>query len=108
MIKVDITARHIDLSDEIREYAKSRFSKLEKFHLKVKEVRLVVDSDHGMPSLEVIADAKHTTFVVHVDHKDLRALIDRAVDKLTKQMRRYKEKLEDKKTGRIGKGGDNE
>ena len=53
----------------------------------------VVGGDVGAAELIVSVAREHTRFVAHADGESLYAAIDLVVDKMERQLRRYKEKL---------------
>ena len=96
-MNITIEARHMDVTDAIRDYARSKVEKLPKFYDNIQSIEVVIDMDGGQPSVEVVIQARRkNTFVAHQRNTDLYASIDQCVDKISQQLRRHKDKVRDR------------
>lgn len=96
-MNIQITARNIDLTDAIREYAEKKVSKLEKYFDHITEASVLLEVQKNVHTVEVLLSAKGVFMKGLEKSEDLYASIDLAVDKIEKQLVKYKEKLKDKK-----------
>ncbi len=97
-MKITVEARHIDIEDEIREYAETKVGKLPRYYDQIKAVDVILDSEAGLFTGEIIAHvSKKPPFIATHEDEDIRACIDLCMDKISQQLRRYKEKLRDHK-----------
>lgn len=96
-MKVNITARHLGLSDDIRSYAEKKLHKAETFFDRIIEAHMVLSAEKHRRIAEVTLNAKRIVFHAREETEDMRASIDGAMEKVDKQVRRYKEKLRDRK-----------
>ena len=106
-----ITSRHVELTDSLKEYAEKKVARLSKFHGRITEIEVVIDTDGKSSSkgnnyqIEVIV---HTgdgakPFVVHHTDEDAYACIDGVVDRSERQLLKYKEQTKHHK-GKTGAG----
>jgi putative sigma-54 modulation protein len=96
-VNITIEARHMEVTDAIRQYAESKVEKLPKYYDNIQSIEVVIDMDGGQPSVEIIVQARRkSTFVAHHRDADLYAGIDECVDKVSQQLRRHKDKVRDR------------
>ena len=96
-MNIQITARNINLTDAIRNYAEKKVSKLEKYFDHITEASVLLEVQKNVHTVEVLLSAKGVFMKGLEKSEDLYASIDLAVDKIEKQLVKYKEKLKDKK-----------
>ncbi|MCD6322153.1 MAG: ribosome-associated translation inhibitor RaiA [Clostridiales bacterium] len=97
-MKISISGRHMDVTDDVRAWAEKKFSKLEKYFKQEAEAQLTfITMKHGsMVKLE--ATIHHRGWVYRaetVDHDEV-TVIDKAVEVIDRQIRKNKTKLEKK------------
>ncbi len=98
-MNVTIKARHMDVTDAIRDYAGSKAEKLPKYYDNLQSIEVILDMEAGQPSVEIVAQAsRKSTFVAHHRDTDLYACIDQCVDKISQQLRRHKDKVRDRQS----------
>ena len=97
-MQINVSGRHVELTEPIEEYCLSRADHLEKFRSYLQSVTFVLDKVHDDFEIEVMADVEHhSTFVARGKDHDLYAGIDSAIDKLVRQLHDWKEKISDHK-----------
>jgi len=96
-MNIQITARNIELTDAIRDYAEKKVSKLEKYFDYITEANVLLEVQKNVHIVEVLLSAKGVFMKGLEKSEDLYASIDLSVDKIEKQLVKYKEKLKDKK-----------
>lgn len=96
-MNIQITARNIDLTNAIRSYAEKKVSKLEKYFDHITEASVLLEVQKNVHIVEVLISAKGVFMKGLEKSEDLYASIDLAVDKIEKQLVKYKEKLKNKK-----------
>ena len=96
-MQIMITGRHLDVTPALREHTEARLKKLEKYLNKTKEaaVILTVEKHRHIAEISLRMDG----FLVQAEEEtgEMYASIDTAVDKIGRQLRRYKERLQDHK-----------
>lgn len=96
-MKFQFVGQHMDLTDTLKNYAKKRVGKLEKFFPDRPDqeidarVKLRVENERQLADLQLNGDGEF--FEGSASSPDMYASIDQAVDKLGRQLRRYHEKL---------------
>lgn len=94
-MRIDVSARNMDLTDAIDQYATTKCEKLPKFFNGVQSIEAVLESPkEARFFVEVRVDVvKHDTFVSHEEGDDIYACIDEAVEKMSRQLKDFKERL---------------
>lgn len=92
-MKVNLVGRHVDVSDDVREYIESKAAKLPRFYDRIHEIDVVLDHESEQFTAEMIVrtDRKHT-FVARETGPDTFVLIDLVVEKIERQLTKHKEK----------------
>ena len=98
-MRIDVIGRHMTVTDAIRQYAEQKLDKLPKYWDGVQQMTAVFEQDrHGKFKVEIRVDVvKHQDFIAHTDGDDLYACIDLCVDKMTRQLTDFKERLKNSK-----------
>ncbi len=92
-MQIVVTGRHVDVSDEVRSYAQDKAGKLHRFYDRIQAIEVVLDHESEQFTTEILVRVdRHDTFVAKESGPDTFALIDLVVDKLERQLTRYKEK----------------
>lgn len=95
---ITINARHMDITDSIREYVQEKAEKLSRFFDRIVNVEIIMDMDSGSPLVEIVVNASHnSTFVGKHRGEDMYGCIDRAIHKVEEQLRRHKDKVREHK-----------
>ena len=92
-MKIQVTGRHVEVTDDLREYIESKANKLPRYYDRIHEIEVVLDHESEQFTAEMIVrvDQKHT-FVARETGPDTFVLVDLVVDKLERQLVRHKEK----------------
>lgn len=93
-MKIAVEARHMHLTDAIRQYVEAKIEKLPRFYDSIQSINATLDVEADQPVVEihVTARQKHT-FVARHRGEDLYACVDQCVDKITQQIRRHKDRV---------------
>ena len=92
-MQINLTGRHVEITDSLREYVDSKFAKLERHFENINNVHVVLNVE----KLKQIAEAKihlngGEVFAVSED-ENMYAAIDQLIDELDRQVIKHKEKL---------------
>jgi len=93
---ITITGRKVELEDNLREYATEKIKSLKKYSPNIIKVRAVLGQVRANYHTELILRADHHRFFGEEELPDARASIDGAIDKLERQLRRFKKKVQRK------------
>ncbi|MCX7679615.1 MAG: ribosome-associated translation inhibitor RaiA [Spirochaetes bacterium] len=91
-MKIKITARKLDVSKNLREYAEKKFSRLEKYFHQLIDAHIIFSIDKLDHVAEIIVNGDGVQFYGIEKSGDMYSSIDLLIDKLEKQVVKYKEK----------------
>jgi putative sigma-54 modulation protein len=92
---IQITGRHVDITDSMKDYVMEKFSKIEQFVDRIIDVNIILDIQKLDHKVEIIFKSSHIKIVSQASSSDMYVSIDKAMDKLRTQLRRYKSKIQD-------------
>jgi len=104
-MKVTVTARHADFTDATKSYAYEKAHKLEHYFVHLRKIEVILDLDGDRRySAELIASAvRGHVLVCHAVDQTPLAALDSVVDKMERQLTKFKEKLSEKHAKGNGK-----
>ncbi len=94
-MKLSIVAKHVKVTDALKDYAKDKVDRLEHFFDRINSIHVTLDKQGDTNRCEIeISAAKHGHFVASVTNTDdLHAAIDLCIDKSERQLKKLKEKI---------------
>lgn len=94
-MRIDLVGLKFELTDAIREYAESKVEKLPRFFDGIQLITVRMAQPAGRDfTVELVADVeKHNDFVATATGDDLYLAIDSSVQKMSRQLTDFKEKL---------------
>lgn len=87
-MKVSVTARHFDLTPDLKEHAESRITRLDRFGGGIMNASVVLEIEKYRQIAEVSVHGRHGDFIGKAESDDMLVSIDGAVEKVEKQIRR--------------------
>jgi putative sigma-54 modulation protein len=95
-VQIKISARHGHLDAETQAHIQEKAGKLLHFFGRIMMIEVLVDLQDDAKMVEFLVSAEHKhDFVASERNKDLLAAVDLVLAKLEKQVRKYKEKVQD-------------
>lgn len=96
-MNIIVKARHMDVTDAMREYVESKVAKLPRYYDSIQTVETILEmeADHAVVEMVVTARRK-ATFVATHREEDLYASVDQCLQKISEQLRRHKDKVRDR------------
>ena len=91
-MNIKVVGKNIEITDAIREYIEKRFEKFEKFELDNSEITVSCAVERE----EQIVEVQINNIRIEERNNDLYASIDLAIDRVSRQLRKDKEKKLDK------------
>ena len=95
-MQINLTGHHVEITDSLRDYVNSKFSRLERHFDNMTNAHVVLT----LEKLQQIAEAKINLsggeIFANSQHEDMYAAIDGLFDKLDRQVIKHKEKLKQK------------
>ena len=97
-MQITISARHGHLSIPTQEFIREKAEKLLHIFGRLTAIEVTVDLKDEVKAVEFLVSAEHKhDFVASERNADILAAVDLVVDKLQRQVRRYKEKIQDRR-----------
>ncbi len=92
-MNIQITAKKIEIPQEIKEYIKEKFTKLAKFNQKVQSIEAVIRAEERCIFCELIIRVDNRgSIVIEVSGETIQAAVDVAETKAERQLRKDKER----------------
>jgi len=93
-MRVDITARHLDVSDSIKQYVQDELNRLTKVFDRIVDVHVIFeDAESGNVKTVIIVNVPGKTLTVEEKSREITKAIDQAVSKMVRQLKKYKDKF---------------
>jgi len=96
-MKIKITGRHINVSEKLKEYAEKRISRVEKYFQQLIDIQLIFSVEKIDHVAELLINGDSVQFHAREKAADLFSAIDLLIDKMEKQIVRFKDKTQSKK-----------
>ena len=97
-MQMNVTGRHISVSEELRSYVEGKAPKLLRFYDRITAIDIIIDGHDGLHYAEMIVHSEGTApFVGSEEDKDAHAAFDLLMDKMERQIRRFKERIRNRK-----------
>lgn len=91
-MQINITGHHVDLTDSLQEYVNNKFTKLERHFDQINNVHVVLSVEKLDQKAEATVHMKGNDIFASSVNNDMYVSIDNLVDKLDRQILKYKEK----------------
>jgi putative sigma-54 modulation protein len=102
---MDITTRRYQLTPEIREHAEKRVQKLNRYFDHIQEVHVVLAQEKHRQIAEVTVSANGAELTSREESHDMLSSIDKVVERLEKQIKKFNARLKDRKDRRTVASG---
>jgi putative sigma-54 modulation protein len=95
------TGRNLDITDAMKSYTEDKLSKLERFFDHIIDAKVIMSYNHtrNVDPARVEVQVNVPSGIVRAEEngQDTYAAVDKAVDKLERQLKRFKDRLREKK-----------
>jgi putative sigma-54 modulation protein len=106
-MQVNITARHCNVPQKVRVAAEERLNRLERYTPRVANAVVEFDTDHGDKKVETrIFLAGSHSIIAHGSGETFRSALDKSLDRLTRQLKRRRERVRDHKGPKLSEAID--
>ncbi len=95
-MQINLTGHHVDITDSLRDYVNSKFSRLERHFDNITNVHVVLTLEKLLQVAEAKIHLSGGEIFANSQHDDMYAAIDGLIDKLDRQIIKHKEKLKQK------------
>jgi len=96
-MNINVTGRHVDVTDAMRAYAEEKVSKLDKYLPDNSDTSIVLGVEKYRHKAEILINVNGILIQAQEETDEMYASIDKAIDKLSRRLKKYKEKLKSKK-----------
>ncbi|MEA3506168.1 MAG: ribosome-associated translation inhibitor RaiA, partial [Elusimicrobiota bacterium] len=94
-MKVNITARHLELTPALKEYAEKKLLQTTKFGSNITKGHIILNVEKDRHIAEVVVSVKKHNIAAKAVAGDMYAAIDVVMEKLKKQLKKQLEKIKD-------------
>jgi len=91
-MNIEITSRHYDASPKVREYVNDEMQKLEIFDHLITSCKVILEKSKEGELVEISIHVSGKDLVSSESSDDIIKSIDLAVDKIERQLKKFKEK----------------
>lgn len=95
-MKITIRGKNIDVTDALKNYIEKRVSKFEKFLNDTAEAIITISTEKFTHKIDVLLKVNGHLIQAEGKTEDLYSAVDQVVEKLEKQVLKYKEKVQNK------------
>lgn len=92
-MQINLTGHHVDVTSSLREYVDTKFAKLERHFDHINNVHVVLTVEKLNQKAESTVHMNGTEIFASSTNTDMYASIDNLVDKLDRQVLKYKGKI---------------
>lgn len=97
-MQIKITTRHGHLAEETQQHIREKAGKLLHLFQRLMMIEVLVDMNGDEKTVELLVSAEHKHDFVGTAHsKDVLTAVDLVLHKLEQQIRKYKEKVQDRR-----------
>ncbi len=97
------TARHFDLTEELKSFVEKEIGKLEKYFNNIIDTHLILDAEKSRMTAELKVKVHGTILTSKVRSFDMYESVEKVIGKMEQQLKKYKERLKDKKAKTVQK-----
>lgn len=92
-MQINLSGHHIEITDSLRNYVDTKFSKLERHFDHISNVHVILNVEKLSQKAEATVFLSGAEVFASSENQDMYAAIDSMVDKLDRQVLKHKEKL---------------
>ncbi len=92
-MQINLTGHHIEITESLRDYVQTKFSKLERHFDQIHNVHVVLNVEKLQQKAEARVHLRGAEVFAVSEHADMYTAIDSLIDKLDRQVIKHKEKL---------------
>ena len=103
-MQISLTGHHIDVTNALKNYVDNKFERLERHFDHVINVHVILSVEKLRQKAEATIHVNGANVFADAVHEDMYAAIDGLIDKLDRQVIKYKEKKSNHRGGNGRKG----
>jgi putative sigma-54 modulation protein len=90
-----VTGRNFPVTEPMKNYAIEKIAKIDRFNIRIVDVSVVMDIQKQLQRVEIVVKVDHILVRSEAVSDDMYASIDKAVDRIQTQLRKYHSKIRD-------------
>lgn len=90
---IRVTARHFDLTQELKDYAETTIEPLRRYFDKIIDTHLILDIEKHRQMAELTMSVYGQNLIAHAVTNDMYASIDEVTDKMSRQLKKYNDRF---------------
>ena len=94
-MNLQISGHHLEVTPAIREYVTTKLERVTRHFDHVIDINVILSVEKHMQKAEVTVHVRGKDIYVEAENEDLYAAIDNLIDKLDRQVLKYKQKAQD-------------
>jgi len=94
-MQINITGHHVEVTPALRAYVTEKMQRIARHFDQVNSIKVILNVEKLQQQAEATVNANGRTIFAAESAMDMYASIDKLVDKLDKQVRRYKDRITD-------------
>jgi len=94
-MQLNITGHHVDITDSLQNYVENKLERLERHFDNVTNVHVILTVEKQRQKAEATIHVSGADVFADAVNSDMYASIDALIDKLDRQIKRHKEKMQD-------------
>ncbi|HLF31602.1 MAG TPA: ribosome-associated translation inhibitor RaiA [Xanthomonadales bacterium] len=99
-MQINLTGHHVEVTPALRDYVNDKLQRISRHFDHVISINVVLNVERHRNDAEATLHAAGKSLFANASDMDMYAAIDGLVDKLDKQVKRYKERLRDHQASR--------
>lgn len=94
-LRITVTARHVKVTDKVKDYAREKLKKLERYFDRISTISVILDEEgtDKICEVNISTETSNQLSAIVRNQDDIHAAIDLCVDKAHRQVRKLKEKI---------------
>lgn len=96
-MEINFTFRNLEKSDALKQHALDKLKRLNKYLIKPTTAHIIFHVERFQHIVEVTLNANGIQHVSHEKDEDMYTSLDKAISKLERQLKKYKERMKEHK-----------
>lgn len=92
-MQINVSGHHVEVTDSLRNYVNDKFSKLERHFDHINDANVILNVEKLNQKAEAKLNVNGGEIFATSEHEDMYAAIDSLIDKLDRQVIKFKEKI---------------
>lgn len=91
-MQINLTGHHVDITEALKGYVENKFDRLERHFDEVMKIHVILSVEKLRQKAEATIHVNGSSVFADAVHEDMYAAIDALIDKIDRQVLKYKEK----------------